>query len=361
MFLFSKSAGSSASPIDVGLLKRKAMMSLQRTLHYTGAAELDRRFGSHEGFIALMYHSIPDTAREPFVDPQGAIPAELFEQQLEMLKAHCNVVPLSGAVAYLKGEGRLPERAVVVTFDDGYLDNFEVAAPLMKRLGIPATLFIATGYVDRQEPQWIDELHALFRARRRQVLKVDALPVRFDLSNPRGEKHAYLSISMQLLMQSYPKRRRLLDEVRAQLDPQGEMPRLTLSWDELRTMQQRYPDVELGLHTHDHTELATLPLADALAEVRQSQQRFRDELGSTARFFSYPYGRTSPELTRALPGLGIEAAFITQPTERVTVGSDAWAMPRYEVTRSLVDLRLWSEGALPELGKRVFGRVVDRL
>ena len=358
MLPFKKTAGSSG---QITVLKRKALIGLQRGLHYSGAAQLNLRFGSHEGFIALMYHSVPDRHREAFVDPQSAIPAELFEKQLAMLKSHCNVVPLSDAVAYVKERGRLPERAVVLTFDDGYLDNFEVAAPMLQRLGLPATLFVATGYVDRQEPQWIDELHTIFRFRRRHALSADCLPMRLDLSNERSEKYAYLTLSMQLLKLAYPNRRRLLDEVTAQLDPERAAPRLTLSWDDLRIMQRRYPAFELGLHTHDHIALATLPLTDALAEVKQSQQRFKDELGHHARYFSYPYGRTSLELARALGPTGIEAAFITQPTERVYEGADPWTLSRYEVTRSLVDMRLWSEGVLPGLGKRVFGCVVDRV
>ncbi|MBL8327333.1 MAG: polysaccharide deacetylase family protein [Rubrivivax sp.] len=345
---------------SVRKIKRKAILGLQRSLHYSGVARLDRRFAAHEGFIALMYHSIPDAARENCVDAAGAIPAQLFERQLQQLQARCTVISLRDALRYLDGEAGLPRRAVVLTFDDGYLDNLEVAAPLLRKYGMPATLFLATGYVDRAEPQWVDELHFAFTYRTRDRLALSVLPMVLDLTQERTEAHARITVAMQLLRFGYARRRELLDEVIAQLQPSRRMPRLTLNWDDARRMRREYPEFELGLHTHDHIEMATLPVEDALAEVRHSQDRFQAEMGYAARYFSYPYGRCSMPLIEGLAQLGIEAAFRTQPTERITPAANPWALPRYEVNRSMVDLKLWSEGALPDLGRKMFGQVVDQ-
>jgi peptidoglycan/xylan/chitin deacetylase (PgdA/CDA1 family) len=343
-------------------IRQKTFIGLQRSLHYSGVARLGRYFGAHSGFLALMYHSVPGAAHADFVDPAWAIPEDLFEQQLQLLAENCHVVSLAQAHAFVMGDSEpLPPRSVVLTFDDGYLDNLEVAAPLLRKYQMPATIFVPTGYIDRQEPQWIDELHCAFRFRQNDKIRVAALPSSFDLSNEHGQRHAYLCLSTELLRHRHAERRRLLDEIKSQLQPSRAPPRLTLSWAELRSMRQTAPDIEIGLHGHDHDALATLALEEATAEVRLAQERFEAEMGYRARYISYPYGRYSEALRGQLAALGLVGAFKTQPTQRIEQGSDPWAMPRYEVTRSLVDFRLWSEGVLPDLGKRLFGRVVDQV
>lgn len=340
--------------------KRKTLLGLQRTLHYTGAGTLGRRFGQREGFIALMYHSVPDLLRARFVDPSSAIPAEVFDAQLSLLKSHCDVISVEDAMRWMRGEGRLPARAVVLTFDDGYLDNLEVAAPLLRWHKVPATLFLATGYVDRQERQWVDEVYCAFRFRQRHVLELEGLQARVELSSERQVKQAYGWVCGRMLSADTPTRRALLAEVKASLQPSRSVPRLTLNWELLRTMRRTYPEFELGVHGHDHLDLRALPLEKALADVQMAQQRFEQELGFRARYMTYPYGRCTPELVQRLGQVGIEAAFTTQPTLRVTQDMNPLAMPRYEVTRSLTDFRLWSEGVLPDLGRRIFGRVADQ-
>ncbi|MGF1643086.1 MAG: polysaccharide deacetylase family protein [Thiotrichales bacterium] len=350
-----------ATNFDRTRLRRKVLIGLQRSLYFSGVTGLYERFTDRGGFLALMYHSVLDSARIPFIDPSNAIPADVFEEQLVLLKETCNVISLEQAIEYHRGARALPENAVVITFDDGYLDNFEVAAPLLAKYKLPATLFVCTGYVDRQEPQWIDELYTAFQFGRARQLVLPQYPIPFALDHARGVLDAYQFVSAQLLTLGYAERRALLDTVKAQLDPSREAPRLTLSWDDLRAMRREYPDFTLGVHTHDHIDLSGLPVAHAVAEIRKSQRLFQSELGYAARYLTYPYGRISHPLVDRLPDLGIEAAFITQPTDRVTRNTGVYAMPRFEVTESLVDLRMWGGGALPELGRQIFGRVADQV
>lgn len=340
-------------------LRRKILLGLQRSCYFTGLAGFYARIADCGGFLALMYHSVPDPARAPFIDPSNSIPADIFEEQLAVLKETCNVITLGDAVNWLRGALSLPRNAVVITFDDGYLDNYEVAAPLLAKYGLPAALFVCTGYVDRQEPQWIDELYTafMFRQTQRLVLPEDRTPR--DLGTAKGERDAYQLVSAQLLTQEYAERRRLLNHVKAELKPSREPPRLTLQWMDLRAMQREFPNVELGLHTHDHVDLSRMPLGEAIAEVRRSQEIFVSEIRHPARYLTYPYGRLMPPLVDHLADLGIEAAFVTQPTDRVTERTGVYMMPRYGVTRSLTDLKMWSRGALPGLGRTMFGRVAD--
>src|SRR5262245_19841153 len=92
----------------------------------------------------LAYHRVlpaPDPLR-----PSEPTAAE-FEQRMRWVKANFNVLPLTEAVGALR-EGRLPERALSITFDDGYADNHDIELPILARLGLPATFFVATGFLD---------------------------------------------------------------------------------------------------------------------------------------------------------------------------------------------------------------------
>ncbi len=340
-------------------LRRRLLVWLQRSLGLFGVARLYTWLRAPDGFLILMYHSVPDSARAPFIDPSNAVPADVFEQQLSLLSKTCSVISLADAIACQKARRAMPDRSVVITFDDGYFDNYEVAAPLLAKYGLPATVFVCTGYVHRQEPQWIDELYNAFRFRQVDSLTLSEYSVDFALDSVREERAAYQFLSSNLLTKGYAARRALLDEVNVQLAPREAVPRLTLRWEDLRAMRREFPNLELGLHTHDHLDLSGIAVSAAIAEIRKSQAMFESEMGFPARYFSYPYGRATRALVDSLSGLGIDAAVVTQPTERVTAATNVYAMPRYEVTKSLIDLGMWSGGALPDLSRRVFGRVAD--
>ena len=131
--------------------------------------------------------------------------------------------------------GRTPPAGTVcITFDDGYRDNLTVAAPILERYRLPATLFLATGLVERGENQWSDTLHSLSRK---------------DL-------HA------QLLEASHAERMRVLDEFQAAV----KAPRLMLDWDGVRELTRRYPRFEIGGHTRDHLDLTRPPRRGARAD-----------------------------------------------------------------------------------------------
>jgi peptidoglycan/xylan/chitin deacetylase (PgdA/CDA1 family) len=342
-------------------VKRRTLIGLQRSLHYSGVASLARRSRRdlRADFVTVMYHSVPDVECESFIDPEVSIPAATFERHLKVLQRHANVIPIDHALAWMRGEGELPPRAAVLTFDDGYLDNVKVVAPLLRQYGMPATMFIATGYVDREEPQWVDQLYTAFRFRQRYELIVDDGGQRFDVSTDRAARRAYKSLTAQLLAGDVARRRQLLDEVTSSLDPSLSCPPLTARWQDLRQLHVDYPEIELGLHGHDHLDLQALPLGEALLEVHRSQSRFEAEMGFRARFMSYPYGRCSPQLASSMAQYGIEAAFRTQPSLRTDRSTDRFAIPRFGAERSAVDLRLWTDGVLPGLGQRLFGAVAD--
>jgi peptidoglycan/xylan/chitin deacetylase (PgdA/CDA1 family) len=260
------------------------------------------------GAIILMYHSVAPDEAAPYIEPANRIDPRTFERQMAFLAAGQRVIALSELVDEI-GAGRTPPAGTVcITFDDGYRDNLTVAAPILEKYRLPATLFLATGFVERGEAQWSDTLYWL---------------------SPRE----YRRLHGQLLEAGHDERMRLLEGFPRAHKP----PRLMLDWDEARRLVRRYPRFEIGGHTRDHIDLTRHP-AEARAQIEGCAADVRRELGVEARHFSYPYGRWCAETRGTVIGAAWRSAVATEPARRIGRTSDRYAMPRVQAPRSLTRL-----------------------
>jgi peptidoglycan/xylan/chitin deacetylase (PgdA/CDA1 family) len=260
------------------------------------------------GAIILMYHSVAPDEAARYIEPANRVDPRTFERQMAFLASPRRVVALSELVDEIAA-GRTPRAGTVcITFDDGYRDNLTVAAPILEKYRLPATLFLATGYVQRGEAQWSDTLHWLSPPKYRRL-------------------HAYL------LEAGHEERMRVLDEL-----PRAEKPpRLMLDWDEARRLLRRYPLFEIGGHTRDHLDLTRHP-GEARPQIEGCFEDLRRELGVETPHFSYPYGRWCAETRRAVIGAGWRSAVATEPARRIGRASDRYAMPRVQAPRSMTQL-----------------------
>src|SRR5919108_3473469 len=121
--------------------------------------------------VILMYHRVTALPNDPYL---LAVTAKRFAQQMEVIRRYGVPMRLGRLVEALQ-DGKLPHRAVVVTFDDGYTDNLHNAKPLLERYDIPATVFVTTGHIGHLHEFWWDELDRL-------LLQPGTLPPRLELS-----------------------------------------------------------------------------------------------------------------------------------------------------------------------------------
>jgi len=263
------------------------------------------------GAIILMYHSVARDDEARFVEPANRIAPRLFERQMAFLRAKRRVVALSQIVEDLARGRTPPAGTVCITFDDGYRDNLTVAAPILEKYRLPATLFLATGLVERAEHQWSDTLRGL--------------PLPAVLKK---------RLHGQLLEASHGERMRLLDAFQVAEKP----PRLMLDWDEARRLCRGYPLFEIGGHTREHLDL-TKHQVEAHAQIEGCAADLRRELGVEPQHFSYPYGRSSAETRRAVIGAGWRCAVVTDAAPpRIGPATDCYAMPRVQAPRSVIGL-----------------------
>jgi peptidoglycan/xylan/chitin deacetylase (PgdA/CDA1 family) len=256
-----------------------------------------------------MYHSVAADEQTAWIDPSNHLSPQVFERQVHFLATQRRVISLTELIQYLRDRKSCPLGSIVITFDDGYLDNLTVAAPILGKYKLPATLFLPTGQIDRGETQWIDEIYSCFRFRTRDVLiNQGAGTQSFDLRNPVQYEDAYRKLCQTLLTSGYASRRQLLDALHEQLRPSQQPPRLTMTWEDVRLLLAQYPGFEIGGHTVDHTDMSQLTRDQALQELTTCRQRIHQMTGAAPMHFSFPYGRTSPMLQKVVADALFESA-----------------------------------------------------
>ena len=297
-----------------------------------------------------MYHRVTELSNDPYL---LAVTPKHFAEQLEVIRRYGVPIRLRQLVEALNA-GKVPKRAVVVTFDDGYADNLYSAKPLLERYDIPATLFVTTGHIGHPYEFWWDELD-------RVLLQPGALPPRLELSVDGcawqwelGEAATYttadyqrdrtwhierehdptprhrLHRSLYQLLHNLTERskQQLLGNLRewAGAEPNGRPTHRTLSYDELIQSAQSSL-VEIGAHTVTHAPLATLPGAAQQDEIRQSRARIENMLNRPVTSFAYPHGSYTQETVAIVRRAGF-AFGCASDTATVERGNDPFRLPR---------------------------------
>lgn len=333
-------------------MRRRALCAGQGALHFSGAGHLWLHRGGTRHAAILMYHSVADAEAAPWIAPRNRISPARFRRQMQYLASRRNVLSLSEAVGALREGRELPLRAVVITFDDGYRDNLEVAAPILAELGLPATIFVCTGYLESGKPQWADRLYAaLSRTDKAEVSAagLGSLPL-----GGRRSASAYDALTSSMIALPDQERDAVLEDLERQLGVEQKAPRCTLIWEEARSLRTTYPAIELGAHTSSHADLSSLAPDAAVAEVRQSGCELEAATGERPAHFSFPYSRASEAVIQRLPELGFQSAMVGvggQPSR-----GDPMRLLRWEAPSSLSRLAVLTSGAMPSLSQRVFGR-----
>lgn len=355
-------AGTGPRPFEAVLARetrsfgRLCLHGLQSALSVSGLASLYVRARGVRGGTILMYHSVASEPEARWIDPRYRISPRDFERQMTFLARSRRVVSLSALVDALEAGTAPPVGTVAITFDDGYLDNLTVAFPLLERLGLPATIFLATGYVSRGENQWVDQVFGLFRSRSRERVRIPGEAMEVDLSNPVEEERAYRAMCLHLLTASLEDRTRGIAELADQLKPEGRPPRLTITWDEVRDLVRRHPAIELGGHTRNHLDVTSRSPESAEEEIRGCADDLATETGVRPRHFSFPYGRWSPRVKAAVEASGFRSAVGAGTEPLLQAGSDRYALARIEPPLPGARFRYLTSGAHPGLTRLLVGR-----
>ena len=265
--------------------------------------------GPRAPLSVLIFHRV---LAEPDSLFQDDMHARRFDALCGWLGAWFNVLPLDEAAQRLK-TGRLPARAASITFDDGYADNHHVALPILKRHGLTATFFIATGFLDGGR-MWNDTLIEAIRACAVSVLDLSSLGLgQHILGCGDDRRAAIVSLIKQIKYQPVEQRITLTEQV-ADLARVQLPTALMMTSCEVKAM--RDAGMQIGAHTESHPILARLTDAQARQEIEGSKRFLEQLLGERVSLFAYPNGKPGGDYTAAsvdtVRALGFDAAVSTQ-------------------------------------------------
>lgn len=238
-----------------------------------------------DGVLVLNYHRVGDSSRSRYDRALWSATADGFDAQLAFLKANCDVIALDEVDDALHRRGR----HVAITFDDGYLDNHDIAFPLLRHHGLPAAFFIATGFIDRKLLPWWDAIAMQVRETGRASLDLApwlAQPLVLDEDREPGIRRVLAVYKSLRFEQVAPFRERLAAE--SGIEPPESVDGEWMDWDMIRAMARG--GMTIGGHTVNHPILSSLPVDAQRAEIEGCATRLREELGIPLTHFAYPVG-----------------------------------------------------------------------
>jgi len=260
----------------------------------------------------LVYHRVaPGT--DSFLP---SIPVATFTSHMECLARWFHVLDLSEAVDAMRS-GSVPQNAVVVTFDDGYRDNFEYVYPILSALSLPATIFLTTSVIGTPGILWHDRVFRMFGETSASHLEgFGPGKQALSLGSPALRRTAREHALAELMRLDRRARNERLAELESQLDGTRTTPaeRLMLSWEEVQKMHGK--GVSFGAHTVTHQVLSGIPADERKWEILESKKEIERRLGTKVTTFAYPRGRCGDfdELTKSLlREAGVDCAVTTIP------------------------------------------------
>lgn len=261
-----------------------------------------------------------------------AYPAD-FEAQMHHLAAHYRVVSSHDLVRSIQEGFTLPRHAIVLTFDDGYRCFQEAAMPVLRRLGLPVTLFVSTHVAGTSGALfWWDELNRALLLTGLPEIEVAGLGL-LPLATREGRTEAFSRIVPLFERMPEEAANKLLCTIVDRCEVEPNHRRHLLDWDELRALEAE--GVVIGPHTRHHPILAQLSPARVLAETVGSWRDLRVRLERPLPLFCYPNGRAhavNKTATDAVKAAGLLGGFTTMPGLNVVGRTDPYRMFRIGTT-----------------------------
>lgn len=300
------------------------------TLHWTGTRWLVGRLARWHGVLTLNYHRLGNVAQAPWDRAVFSATAEDFARQLAFLARNFDVIVPEEIPQTLARRGR----AVLITFDDGYRDNYTAAFPALRAQGLRATFFLATGFLDHPRLPWWDEVAWMIRATpQHQLALCCAPPIHIDRPHCSSAIDAALRIYKRLpTTQTAPFLDALAHAAGTGRAPAALAHDAWMTWDMVREMAAA--GMTIGGHTVTHEILGHMAESDQRREIHGCRDRIVAETHRPMTTFSYPVGKPGAfsDLTkRLLAEAGVQFAFTYSGGLLVTPPHDLYAIPRIGV------------------------------
>ncbi len=254
-------------------------------LRYSGAHDLLlllSSFSRKKRITILMYHRIGYPKKTSLDSRVFTATPSQFEEQMKFLAKNCNVISFKD----LMEKKKLPQNSVLITFDDGYADNFSVAYPILKKYELPALISLASGHIGNDELFWWDKVAYIIKNTKEKRISVHEL----GQVSLRDKENAIQTIVERLKRINNGKKLIILKQLakRAKVT----IPKLShifLSWEDVRSMSSN--KITFGAHTVTHPILTQMTFSEAQAEILESKKTIERHTQKPVFVFTYPNGQ----------------------------------------------------------------------
>lgn len=332
---------------------------LARVMSMSGIASLSSLLPARDSLLVLTYHRIGDAETDPWDPAIISATADDFDEQVAYLNRKRALVTLDEALAFVDGSDKDKSNRcrVLITFDDGYLDNYQIAFPILKSHGAQGVFFLCSNIVGSGHVPWWDHIAYLVKCGARKKFSLH-FPQELDVDIERNG----LGESLRNILNLYktPENidlERFIDELKEAVDGK-DLPanmRRFLTWDEAREMLAG--GMAIGAHTHTHPMLSKLSGNEQRRELTLSRDIIDEKLGIKVDSLAYPFGsRTAftSETEQIAAEVGFRGAFSyygnmtnQRPNlerynlKRVTVGSQSWTRMKVQTQVARVSGVFW--------------------
>jgi peptidoglycan/xylan/chitin deacetylase (PgdA/CDA1 family) len=286
------------------------------TLYFTGAHRMLRPVFGGLGAILMLHHVRPAQGAEFAPNSLLEVTPGFLESVVERVRAQGFDIVAMDEVPERIRAGDEARPFVAFTFDDGYRDNAEFAYPILKRHGVPFTIYLPTSFIDHEGELWWLVLEKTIQTQRTVVASIGGRTVHFDCSTAALKNEAWREIYWWLRSLPETDLRAYVRDLAARhgLDFRDICRSLCMTWDEVRTLGED-PLVTYGAHTVNHVMLAKYPQETVREEMLGSKERLERELGRPMKHFAYPVGDPTSAGTREFD-MARELGFVTAVTTR---------------------------------------------
>ena len=297
-------------------MKKIIKLILSRLLFYSGGLfvylKIKAFLGSSNGILILRYHRIfDDNDQERFY--KLGINKTNFDKQMHYLKRNYHILRMEEAVRILEDNEAILPGYIVITFDDGYKDNWLNAYPVLVKYNIPAAIYLTTEYIGTSRLLPWDRLRYIVSHSELPQIKIPMFKSKtFDISTHRRRVESFYQLKACLKEVDEEVKNQIINDLETQLVngyPEESKRDMFLSWDDVKKMSEN--NISFGGHTLTHPLMTRVSLEEARTQINKSKQDIEARLDSQVTTFAYPGGVFNEEIKAIVQQSGYKSACST--------------------------------------------------
>lgn len=311
------------------------------------------RYAMRKRVIILYLHGVMDQGiSSTWVPLRPQYSRKQLDQALSLLSRHYRFISIDTARQIIAGEIAAIDNSMVLTFDDGYLNNWKHAAPILRKYGVPAVFYVATGNIEKREPFWVDRLDYAIQA---AVDSDKEIVVNGQTITLKADSRESLTRSFKAMRDLAKTGTRGDEEMRDEIDQligclesesgsslkdvfEGDDWAGVMSWSDVQAAANDEM-ISVGSHTVDHVRLGEVRDDRASSELSVSKSVIESKTGVECQHFCYPngsYNQRTPAIARQL---GYRSA-VTVEAGLNKVGSDPMTLRRIHLPDTEDELQI---------------------